>query len=133
MYSVFIPMFKTLKIDAHKIQGSMKSGFLNATDVADYLVLKGMTFRDAHETSGRLVLHCIESNKALEDLRLEEFKAFSQLFDVDVYRYIDLTCCVERRNIPGGPAPSQVKAAINSSMQYVNGLENCICKLKEES
>lgn len=131
--TIFIPMFKTLKVDAHKIQSSMKSGFLNATDVADYLVLKGMTFRDAHETSGRLVLHCIESNKALEDLRLEEFKAFSQLFDVDVYRYIDLTCCVERRNIPGGPAPSQVKAAINSSMQYVNGLENCICKLKEES
>ncbi|MBQ8975137.1 MAG: argininosuccinate lyase, partial [Oscillospiraceae bacterium] len=81
-------------------------GFINATDCADYLVKKGMPFRDAYTIVGRLVNHCISAGQTLESLPLEEYKKLSDTFDADVYQAIDLNTCVETRLVEGGPSES---------------------------
>ncbi|MFT5872580.1 MAG: argininosuccinate lyase [Clostridium sp.] len=82
-------MLSTLKIKKENMHSAVKRGFLNATEAADYLVNKGMAFRDAHGVIGSIVLHCEKEHKAIEDLNLEELKDFSDLFDGDVYEFID--------------------------------------------
>ncbi|WP_291632553.1 argininosuccinate lyase [Clostridium sp.] len=82
-------MLSTLKIKKENMHSAVKRGFLNATEAADYLVNKGMAFRDAHGVIGSIVLHCEKEHKAIEDLKLEELKDFSDLFDGDVYEFID--------------------------------------------
>jgi len=89
-----------------------EGGFTNATDCADYLVKKGVPFRDAHAVVGRLVAHCLNENKALLDLSLEELKEFHSAFEEDVFDDLSMISCVEKRNIPGAPAPEMVKIAI---------------------
>ena len=88
--TVFIPMFDTITFNKDKIKEKLKYGFLNATDAADYLVKKGVPFRDAHEIIGLMVNYCIKHNKALEDLSMEEFKSFNPNFYEDVYDFIDI-------------------------------------------
>ena len=82
-------MLSTLKVKKHNMYSAVKRGFLNATEAADYLVNKGMAFRDAHEIIGAIVIHCEQKHKAIEDLSLEELQSFSDLFKKDVYEFID--------------------------------------------
>ena len=95
-------------------------GFTNATDAADYLVKKGMPFRQAHEVVGRLVLDCIKHDKALLDLSLSELKQYSELFDEDVYEAISLHACVDLRSTVGGPSPDAVSAAIDEGAAWLD-------------
>ena len=117
--TTFTGMMKTARFRAEKMARSAEGGFTNATDAADYLVKKGLPFREAHEVVGKLVLHCIKENKALLDLTLAELKEFSPLFDEDVYEAISILTCVKERNIPGGPAPEAVKAAIANAEEHL--------------
>ncbi len=88
------------------------SGFSTATDLADYLVRKGMAFRDAHEAVGRVVRYCIENNKELADLSLDELSTFAEEVGPDVFEILTPEGSVASRNHPGGTAPEQVKAAV---------------------
>ena len=108
--SIFTKMLYTLKFNKDVLAVSAMKGYTNATDAADYLVKKGMPFRDAHSVIGRLVLLCLEKNCAIEDLNLSELKELSELFDEDVYDAISLKTCVERRMTKG--APGEIKKAI---------------------
>ena len=116
---VFTGMFKTLKFRKDVMHAGAGGGFANATDAADYLVKKGLPFREAHEVLGRLVLHCIKENKALLDLPLAELKEFSPLFEQDVYDAISLETCVRQRNVPGGPAPAMVENTILDNRDFL--------------
>lgn len=108
--SIFTKMLYTLKFNKDVLAVSAMKGYTNATDAADYLVKKGMPFRDAHSVIGRLVLLCLDKNCAIEDLNLSELKELSELFDEDVYDAISLKTCVERRMTKG--APGEIKKAI---------------------
>ncbi|MCR5803450.1 MAG: argininosuccinate lyase [Clostridia bacterium] len=101
----FTGMIKTMTIRKDNMETAALGGFTNATDLADYLVRKGIPFRSTHEISGKLVHYCIENNKSLLDLKLDEFKKFSDLIDEDVYDAISLKTCVEKRLVTGGPSP----------------------------
>lgn len=94
-------------------------GFTNATDVADYLVKKGMAFRNAHEVVGEIVLTCIKENKMIEELSLEELKVFSPIFEEDIYHAIDLLTCVEERKVIGGPSTESVKMQITALETFI--------------
>lgn len=117
---VFTNMLKTMKIMKERMKDGARGGFTNATDAADYLVNKGLPFRDAHEVIGKLVFYAISNNKALDDLTLEEFKNFSQIFENDIYSAIDVNTCVSKRALKGGPAPKAVIASIESFKEYIN-------------
>jgi argininosuccinate lyase len=94
-------------------------GFINATDCADYLVKKGLPFRDAYTILGKLVRRCMETGKTLETLPLDEYKSFSPLFDDDVYEAVKLETCVELRNVPGGPSSTSVAAQLDSVRAFL--------------
>jgi argininosuccinate lyase len=96
-------------------------GFTNATDCADYLVKKGVPFRDAHHVVGRLVAHCLSCDKALLDLKLPELKAFHEVFEQDVYEAISLNACVKLRSVSGGPAPEAVEKSIEAGEVLLGG------------
>ena len=100
---LFAGMLDTITFNKDVMAISATKGFTNATDAADYLVKKGMPFRDAHSVIGRLVLMCIEKDCAIEDLSLTELRELSELFDDDVYDAISLKTCVERRMTKGAP------------------------------
>ena len=106
---VFTPMIQSMKVNAENMLQSAKKGFMNATDLADYLVLKGLAFRDAYKLSGSVVAYCIQTGTILEDLPLEQYKTFSQLIDNDVYDAIDLKNCVQKRISEGGTSVESVK------------------------
>ena len=108
----FNGMIKTMKVKKANMKKSASGGFTNATDVADYLVKKGMAFRNAHEIVGKIVLHCIDKDIAIDDLSMEEFKNFSPIFEEDIYNAIDLLTCVEERSVIGGPSSLSVKMQI---------------------
>ncbi len=102
------PMLKTMTPLPANMRAAAARGFINATDCADYLTKKGLPFRDAYKCTGTLVASCIERGKTLEELTLDEFKAFSPLFEQDIYAAIDLTHCCEGRQSYGGPARASV-------------------------
>ncbi len=108
----FIPMLKTMTLYKDNMRKAAAKGFINATDCADYLVKKGMPFRDAYKITGGLVARCTELNTTLEELPLEEYKKQTDLFDEEVYRVISLDTCVWKRRSYGGPAPECVEAQI---------------------
>ena len=109
---VFTGMIATLRARTDKMKLAAQKGFINATDLADYLVKKGMPFRSAYKISGQLVALCIRQDKVLEELTLEEYQSFSPLFDNDLYEAIDLMTCVEKRISLGGTSVASVKAQI---------------------
>ena len=119
---VFTDMLATMKIKKENMAEGAKGGYMNATDLADYLVYRGLPFRDAHAVSGKLVLYAIHQNKALDDLSLEEMRAVSPMFDETIYEAISLSAVVNRRNLPGGPAPEAVTRAIENAESYLNTL-----------
>ncbi len=110
--TTFIPMIETMKVIPENMRNAAARGFINATDCADYLVKKGMPFRDAYKITGTLVHTCIEKNLTLETLPLEEYQKVCDTFGDDVYDAISLDTCVMQRKVPGGPAPDAVKAQI---------------------
>ncbi|KAB1439956.1 argininosuccinate lyase [Candidatus Galacturonibacter soehngenii] len=117
--ALFTGMIKTTTFRKEIMEESAKGGFTNATDVADYLVNKGVAFRDAHSISGRLVLLCIEKNCALDDLQLEDFKNEHELFEKDIYDAISLTTCVNKRETIGAPGKSVMEQVISEYKKYL--------------
>ena len=111
---VLAPMLRTATFHPDNMKKAALGGFINATDVADYMTRKGVPFRDAYCVTGQLVNRCIELGTTLDALPLAEYRAFSPVFDEDVYAAIDLLTCVRQRSIPGGPAPETVKQQIEA-------------------
>jgi argininosuccinate lyase len=111
----FTGMLATMKINQTACRQAAAGGFTNATDLADYLVRKGLPFRSAHEVSGKMVKYCIEQKCALEDLSLEEMISFSSLISNDVFEAISLEQCVNQRKITGSPAAETVAKAIETA------------------
>ena len=109
---VAAPMIKSLKINKEAMNQAAKKGFMNATDLADYLVVKGLPFRDAYKISGSLVSYCIANNYILETLPLKDYKNFSSLIEEDVYQNISLEACVSRRISEGATSLESVKKQI---------------------
>jgi argininosuccinate lyase len=110
---LFAPMVATMKVNRERMKQAVRQDFSNATDIADYLVNKGLPFRQAHEIIGKIVLYCIEQNKFLLDLKLDEFTTFSKLFDADIYEVLQPEHVVNARNVYGGTAAPQVIGAIS--------------------
>ena len=110
---VFTGMIATLTANTGNMKRAAQKGFINATDLADYLVKKGMPFRSAYKISGQLVALCIQNNTVLEELPLETYQAYSELFDEDLYEAIDLVKCVQTRISVGGPAEASVQMQID--------------------
>jgi len=111
---IFKPMLETIKVNKENMRNAAKKGFINATDLADYLVKKGMAFRDAYKISGSLVAYCIDKNIVLEDVPLEVFKEYSNLFDMDVYQEINIERCTFKRKSQGASAIESVEAQIKA-------------------
>lgn len=109
---VFAPMIASMKALPENMKKAAQTGFINATDVADYLVGKGMPFRAAYKISGQLVAECIEKNTVLESLPLEAFKAHSDLFGADLYAFINIEACAEKRNSAGGTGQQSIQKQI---------------------
>ena len=113
--SVLAPMLRTANFHPANMKKAAAGGFINATDCADYMVRKGVPFRDAYRVTGQLVKYCIDRGLTLDELPLTDYREFSLVFDEDVYDAIDLLTCVSQRSLPGGPAPSAVKATIDAT------------------
>jgi len=116
---LFTGMVRTMKFKKERMAESAMKGFTNATDAADYLVNKGVPFRDAHKLVGRLVLYCIDRDTSIDALSLEEFQAVSDKFDPDIYAAISLRTCVEKRLTTGAPGPAAMKEAIRHYREYL--------------
>lgn len=110
--TAFTPMIDTMKVLTDNMRKAAANGFINATDCADYLVKKGLPFRDAYKATGTLVAICIEKKTTLEELPIEEYKKICEVFDEGVYEAISLENCVNGRKVTGGPASENVKAQV---------------------
>ena len=117
--ALFNGMLSTMHFKKDRMENSAKNGFTNATDAADYLVGKGVPFRDAHGIVGRLVLYCIDKGISLDDMKLEEYKAISPVFEDDIYDAISMKNCVERRNTIGAPGADAMLAVIEQNKKYL--------------
>lgn len=120
--TAFTPMLSTMRVNSANMRKAAAGGFINATDCADYLVSKGLPFRDAYKATGELVARCIELNTTLEELPLEEYSKICDLFDDGVYKAIDLEKCVSDRTVYGGPAPENVKAMARNVKERLSKL-----------
>jgi argininosuccinate lyase len=119
--SLFSGMLATITFRKEVMRLSAVRGFTNATDAADYLVTKGVPFRDAHGIIGRLVLHCIDENKSIEDLSVGELKEFSPAFEEDIYEAVSLRTCVEKRLTLGAPGSGMMKKVIEQEKEWLAG------------
>ncbi|HHV13666.1 MAG TPA: argininosuccinate lyase [Clostridiales bacterium] len=117
--ALFTGMVATMKFQKDNMAGSAKNGFTNATDAADYLVNKGVPFRDAHGIVGQLVLYCISRDITLDDMSLEEFKGISPVFDQDIYEAISMTTCVNKRNTIGAPGIDAMAEILKLNEKYL--------------
>jgi len=117
--SIFAAMFESITFNTDVMYKSALGGYTNATDAADWLVKKGVPFREAHEIIGRLVLYAIKKKTPLDDLSLDELKAVSPVFDETLFDAISVDACVNARALPGGPAESAVLEAIEKSEKYL--------------
>lgn len=117
--SVFIPMLDTMKPIPENMKKAAQKGFINATDLADYLVGKGLPFRSAYKTVGQLVGYCVNNNTVLEELPLEKYKEFDSRFDTDLYKAIDLENCVNLRISAGGTGRESVQAQIKYVKEFL--------------
>lgn len=119
---LFASMIETMKVRKERMRRAVDQDFSNATDIADFLVNKGLPFRQAHEVIGKTVLYCIQQNKFLLDLTLDEFKQFSPLFDERIYDVLQPEAVVNARNVYGGTATPQVSAAIGRAEADLAGV-----------
>ncbi|MBQ3405530.1 MAG: argininosuccinate lyase [Oscillospiraceae bacterium] len=116
---VFTAMLLTMKVNTDNMRKAAENGFINATDCADYLVKRGLPFRDAYTIVGRLVNGCVASGKKLEELSIEELRELSPVFDTDIYSALDPDTCVKNRKVPGGPAPEEVERQIGIIESFI--------------
>ncbi len=116
---LFTGMLRTMKFRKGRMAQSAMNGFTNATDAADYLVGKGVPFRDAHGIIGKLVLYCVEKDTSIDRLSLEELRSISEEFKEDIYDAISLKTCVEKRLTVGGPGPEAMRAVIEKHRAYL--------------
>ena len=123
--STLTPMIDTMTVLKDNMANAGKRGFINATDCADYLVKKGLAFRDAYKITGALVATCIDKGLTLDNLPIEEYKRLSDKFDKDVYDAISLRQCVQERKVTGGPAPEAVS-------KHIDKIKNTVLKEYEE-
>ena len=131
--SVYAQMIKAMRVNKEKMLLATKEDFSNATDMADYLVKKGLPFRDAHEVAGKSVSYCIEQNKWLMDLTLEEFKQFSPLFDEDILEEIKVETCVANRNSYGGTSYIQVEQSLKNATELMKKQQNVLDRYTEKA
>ncbi len=118
--TVFPPMISGMKALPENMLNAAKRGFINATDLADYLTKKGLPFRTSYKISGQAVAYCIEKGKVLDTLSLEEYKTFSEIIEEDVYKAIDLNTCVETRISDGGTGSASIEAQIAFITEFLN-------------
>ena len=116
---VISPLLKEISFNHEVMKSAAEKGYLVATDLADYLVRKGMTFRQAHETVGKMVLFALEQKRELNQLSLKEMKGFTKKISKDVYDWIDPVLSVKRRNLPGGTGPDAVKKALEKAKEEI--------------
>ena len=109
---LFAPMVETMKVNRQRMREAVNRDFSNATDIADYLVRKGLPFRQAHEVIGKTVLYCLQNGKFLLDLTLDEYRSFSPLFDEDIYEVLQPERVVDARDVYGGTAANRVRDAV---------------------
>ena len=121
---VFAPMFRTMTLRKKNMRKAASQGFINATDCADYLTKKGVPFRDAYKTVGRLVNQCIKADETLETMTMRDFAAISNKFGDDVYDALDLRTCVAERKVIGGPAPQEVTRQIDKIDKFIAEVED---------
>ena len=119
--SIFAPMIATMTVLKDNMYSAAQKGFINATDLADYLVKKGMPFRTAYKIVGQTVAECIEKNKVLETLTLDEYKAHSDLFEEDLFNEISLETCIKKRISAGSTGYESVKKQIEFVTEFING------------
>ncbi|MCR4832886.1 MAG: argininosuccinate lyase [Butyrivibrio sp.] len=117
---LFTDMLSTMKFNNDNMEKSATKGFTNATDAADYLVVKGVPFRDAHSIIGRIVLYCIDKDQAIDDMTIDELKSFCDKFDADVYDAISLKTCVEKRLTLGAPGPEVMKKVLDENYKFLD-------------
>jgi argininosuccinate lyase len=119
--AIYGAMLRNVKVNQEVMLNALRRDFSNATDMADYLVKKGLPFRQAHEVVGKTVLYCTENNLVLTDLTLAQFKKFSVLFEEDILAALSIEACVEARRSYGGTAPAMVAQAIRRGKELVAG------------
>ncbi len=117
----FIEIVEVMEVCEENMYESAKKGYINATDLADYLAAKGMPFRDAYNVSGRIVSYCLGRGCALEELPLGEFRQFSDMIEDDIYQRLDLRTCMEKRDSAGGTSPESVKKQIEYIRSVISG------------
>jgi argininosuccinate lyase len=120
--TMFTAMLKTSSFKKERMYKSALNGYTNATDAADYLVNKGVPFRQAHEIIGKLVRYAINKNCSLDELSLDEYKNIYSGFENDIYDAIDVLNCVKKRKVTGGPNPDTVKAHMKNARQFLYSL-----------
>ena len=123
--STLTPMIDTMTVIKDNMANAGKRGFINATDCADYLVKKGLAFRDAYKITGSLVAICIDKGLTLDNLPIEEYKKLCDKFDDGIYEAISLQKCVEERKATGGPSPEAVA-------KHIEKIKNTVLKEDEE-
>ena len=116
--SIFAKMMQTARFIPENMLAAAKKGFINATDVADYLTKKGMPFRSAYKLTGELVAECIAKGKTLDTLSLDEYRKSSDLFENDIYDAVDIRNCAFRRNSFGGPAKESTEQQIRTVLAF---------------
>ena len=119
---VFTNMIKTMTVKRENMYKAARGGFMNATDAADWLVKHGVPFRDAHAIIGQLVLYCINNDKSLDELTLDEYKAVSDVFDESIYEAISLETCVNSRIVDGGPSKRYIDRLIKINDEYLKNI-----------
>ena len=121
--SILPEMLETITVNKDKMLKACAEGFLNATDVADYLVKKGLPFRDAHEASGKAVRYCLETEKTLDTMEIEEYKKINELFEEDLYEAIKIENSVKSRKVIGGPEKGAVEKVISMNEEWIKSNE----------
>jgi argininosuccinate lyase len=117
---IFTKMLATMTVRKESMYKAASSGFTNATDAADYLVKKGMAFRDAHEVIGKLVLYCVENSTSLEELSLKDYQDIDPIFEKDIYEAISLQTCVNERQVKGGPSSKAIATHLEAAKAFLN-------------
>lgn len=120
---IFYSMLDTIKVNEEKILESMRAGFLNATDVADYLAKHNVPFRQAHKIVGEIVSYCENKNIAIEDMKIDEFKSFSDVFEKDILEEITIENCVNKRDSFGGTSVKNIEMQIENAIKFLKSFK----------
>ena len=117
---IFVEMIASMNVNKGNMKTATQKGYMNATDVADYIAKKGIGFRTAHEIVGKMVLYCITNNKNIDDLTLEEFKTFSDVFDESILSAVTIESCIQSKASYGSTSKKSVDVMIANAKAYLN-------------